>query len=71
MVMDGSPSGPSDSWNWVNASGTYQPEAYATEDDCGPLLRKSDTAPCGDVGAGEQDGEWFSASNFSYGGVRP
>ena len=69
--QDGSPSGPSDSWNWVNASGTYQPEAYATEDDCGPLLRKSDTAPCGDVGAGEQDGEWFSASNFSYGGVQP
>lgn len=69
--QEGSASGTADSWNWVNSSGTYQPEAYATEDDCGPLLRKSDTAPCGDVGAGEQDEEWFSAGNYSFGGVQP
>ncbi len=43
----------------------YSPEGYATEDDCGPLLSESGTGPCGDIGAGTQDNEWFSAGNFS------
>lgn len=59
------------SWSWVSASGTYQPEGYATEDDCGPLMRESGTGPCGDVGPGKQTSEWFSAGNFSFGGVQP
>ena len=49
----------------------YRPEGYATEDDCGPLLSQSNTGPCGDVGGGTQNYEWFSAGNFSRGGVVP
>lgn len=49
----------------------YNPEGYATEDDCGPLLQNSGTGPCSDVGPGVQDSEWFSAGNFSIDGVSP
>ncbi|NMI88942.1 hypothetical protein GLU26_00355 [Nanohaloarchaea archaeon] len=43
----------------------YSPEGYATEDDCGPLLSKSSTGPCGDVGDETQNKSWFSAGNFT------
>jgi hypothetical protein len=43
----------------------YSPEGYATEDDCGPLLSKSSTGPCGDVGDDTQNKSWFSAGNFT------
>ncbi|MBY6287275.1 hypothetical protein GLT90_01580 [Nanohaloarchaea archaeon H12] len=43
----------------------YSPEGYATEDDCGPLLSKSSTGPCGDVGDDTQHQSWFSAGNFT------
>lgn len=62
---------PDQGWQWVNSSGTYQPEGYATEDDCGPLMRKSGTGPCSDVGTGTQEKPWFSAGNYSLGGAIP
>jgi hypothetical protein len=45
---------------------SYKPEGYATEDDCGKLMKESGTGPCGDVGKGTQNGSWISAGNFSY-----
>lgn len=55
----------------VDEPSHYNPEGYATEDDCGPLLQNSGTGPCSDVGPGVQDSEWFSAGNFSIDGVSP
>jgi len=55
----------------VDEPSHYNPEGYATEDDCGPLLQNSGTGPCSDVGPGVQDSQWFSAGNFSIDGVSP
>ncbi|EGQ43168.1 MAG: hypothetical protein J07AB43_11580 [Candidatus Nanosalina sp. J07AB43] len=35
----------------------------------GPLLSKSSTGPCGDIGNDTQNKSWFSAGNFT--GVAP
>ncbi|MFB6241322.1 MAG: GEVED domain-containing protein [Candidatus Nanosalina sp.] len=58
---------PNSGWRWVNRSGRYSPAAYATEDDCGELMRQTGTGPCGDVGPDKQNHSWFSAGNFSLG----
>ena len=65
------PNNPNENWKWVNSSGTYKPKGYATEDDCGPLLRKSQNGPCSEVGDNEQHKAWMSSSNFSLGGSAP
>ena len=59
--------------SYFNNSGTFNqnynqhsPTGYATEDDCGPILRRLGTGPCGDVGPSVQNISWFSAGNFSF-----
>ena len=45
---------------------SYRPSGYATEDDCGTIMQRPSTGPCGDVGADTQNISWMNAGNFSF-----
>ncbi|WP_414838248.1 hypothetical protein ACK3SF_02500 [Candidatus Nanosalina sp. VS9-1] len=45
---------------------SYRPSGYATEDDCGTIMQRPSTGPCGDVGSDTQNISWFNAGNFSF-----